>query len=839
MVASHFFAQDVTPGVPTVMWGTYLGGTAYDESRSVYCDPSGNLYVASTVSSGSASGVTQSMNSFKGGNFDICVTKLASNGEVIWSRFIGGPGDDFAYAISAGPEGTIIIGGNTTSVSGISNDGIQSFFGGGTYDGVVASIFPDGEPNWSTYLGGTGDETVFSIGCGMNGRIIVGGQTSSNSLNMNSDGQTVYGGGSSDGFLYVYNSSGALSWNTYIGGPQADKVTDVCGAMNSNTVYVCGVLLGQSIPLFQETSYLGGACDGYLAAFGTGGQLQWSKLLGGSGNDEALALSLDPVGNLMVAGTTTSTDVAMLDAHQPAYGGGSMDGFIMRYSPVGIPLWSTLYGGNGIDQPTDIHVNFLGDVYISMNTTSTAMASGNAFNTVLKGGMDALITKWSTQGNILWASYVGGSEDDQCYRITTNNQSKVIAVGRSFSGSIYDGDVLGAYSGSSDGFAMEISDCDNPIVTIHTADDTIFCDGQRALFCGGGAPHLQWVTGDTTLTVEIDTTMIVYAIGTNNNGCSSRSNEVQVIANPRPEIFAWADGPTSFCDSGAVWLFAEGVAELEWNNGVAGDSVLANEGRIYVASGIGENGCPGSSNAVEIEFIESPEVQMAAASNSVCISDDPVALIALPLGGTFYGNGVWSNTFNPADAGGGDHEIYYSYTNEEGCNTTAGPININVKYHETALVTAEDSLCVSDGSILLTGQPAGGTFNGNGVMNDLFFPQLAGVGAQTVTYSYVDMNGCINVATQEIYVDACAGMEELTAATLELYPNPADNMIMIHPSWTETYTYRLYNAAGQLVLTGNAVNQATLETSHLAEGLYFLTAVYKTEHLHAKVQVKR
>jgi hypothetical protein len=732
----------------------------------------------------------------------------------------------------------VLIGGNTTSVSGVSNNGIQSFFGGGTYDGVVASLFPDGTANWSTYLGSTGDETVFSIGCGMNGSIIAGGETSSTGINMNFGSQTTYGGGSSDGFVYVYSNSGALKWSTYIGGPQADKVTDVCGELNSNVVYACGVLSGQSIPLFDGNNYHGGGCDGYLVAFGANGEPHWSQLLGGSGNDEALTLTIDPVGNLMVAGTTTSTDVELLEANQTSFGGGSMDGFIMRYSPAGNPLWSTLYGGNGIDQPTDIHVNFLGEVYISMNTTSAAMASGNAFNTEHKGGMDALITKWTTSGDIEWASYLGGSADDHCYRITTNNQSKLIAVGRSFSSSLFDGEMLGTTSGGAEGFVVEISDCDNPLISIHTSDETTFCDGQRAMFCASGAPHFQWVTGDTTMTVEIDTTLLVYAIGTNANGCSSRSNQVQVLAKPRPEIFAWADGPTSFCDSGSVWLFAEGVAELEWNNGVPGDSVLANEGRVYVASGIGENGCPGSSNAVEIEFVETPEVQMAAASTSVCISDDPVALIAVPLGGTFYGNGVWSNTFDPLAAGGGDHEIYYSYTNEEGCTATAGPVNINVKHHETALVTAEDTLCVTSGSILLTGQPSGGTFEGNGVMNDLFFPELAGVGVQTVTYSYIDMNGCVNVASQDIYIDGCAGIEESVAATLEVYPNPADEMIIIHPSWIEMYTYQLHNAAGQLVLSGKAINQSTLDTDHLAEGLYFLTAMYKTERLHAKVQIK-
>lgn len=831
---TNVFGSPIIPGNPSVNWARYYGGAGYDDARSIYIDPSGNVWITGTIAASSAAQMVNPQNTYRGGSYDAYLLLINSEGDIQWSRFIGGLGDDYGLAVTAGPDHTIVVGGSTSSMSGITADGAQSTFGGGATDGYLATFFQDGTPNWGAYVGGSGDESVTTISSEGYEKIVVGGQTNSANFEVTTGGQTTYGGGANDGFVRVYNESGSIAWSSFIGGAQNDRVTGVGYDPATGGAYATGFLSGNTIALFPGSQYGGGACDGFLAKFHDDGTIEWSQCIGGAGNDECSALTRDESGNLILCGTTTAA-FDVVNAEQSTYGGGSLDGFLMRLSDSGVVIWSTLFGGNGVDQPADVRVNFLGEVYMVMNTTSNGLSTENAFQTANGGGVDALITKWTEEGDVKWSTYLGGISDDQGFRIGVTNRDRVLTVGRTFSSELNDGNLQNTFSGNADGFVGEVADCNNPIVNIHTSDDTIFCDGLRASFCAGTAHHIRWNTGDTTMTTDVDTTMLVTAIGINNDGCASRSNQIQVIVLPRPEITIFADGPTEFCDTGSVALFAAGLDDLEWNTGELGESIIAAEERAYYATGIGPNGCQGSSPVVQVTIHHSPDVQMAAASTDICISDGPVPLIALPLGGNYFGEGIVGSTFDPLVAGGGDHTLYYVFTDENGCSGTSAPITINVKYHETVLMSSEDSLCINAGSILLSGSPAGGTFSGNGVMNNLFFPAMAGIGLQEVSYSFIDENGCNNVATQNILVDACNSVDDITAATLEMYPNPADNEFVIEPTWTEMYEYHVYDAGGRMVRQGYATRRMIINSSDLAEGIYQLVAVYKDEVLTSKL----
>jgi hypothetical protein len=512
----------------------------------------------------------------------------------------------------------------------------------------------------------------------------------------------------------------------------------------------------------------------------------------------------------------------MLSANQTTYGGGSFDAYVTRYSNSGIMLWSTLYGGSGFDKGSDVHVNFFGEVYVALASTSAGLASTNAFQDSPKGGQDVLVAKMTEDGEITWASYLGGSLDDEALGMNVTYQNKLVVVGRTLSSDFNDGELIGNYSNNNDIFLSQVGDCNNPFFEIHATADTTFCEGESCMFCagGGGASSFEWVTGDTTVTARIDTTMWVYAVGKNDEGCRSISNRVPVLALPTPDISAWAEGPVEFCDSGTVVLHATGSDVLEWSNGETGESILATEDKVYVARGTGDNGCKSTSEPIEIIFHDLPTVVMAAAEDTVCISGEPVALLALPLGGFFEGEGVNGSFFDPLAAGGGMHQVTYSYISEAGCPGTAEPIYIDVFFHPTVLLTAADSACTSGEPIQLIGYPSGGVFNGDGVVEDMFYPNLAGTGTQGITYSYLDVNGCTNVANQNIVVDICAGVDEQSTASFNLYPNPAESQFNIEPSSYSPYEYQVYSVTGQLVKQGRGNSRTQIETDNLVQGIY-------------------
>jgi hypothetical protein len=286
-------------------------------------------------------------------------------------------------------------------------------------------------------------------------------------------------------------------------------------------------------------------------------------------------------------------------------------------------------------------------------------------------------------------------------------------------------------------------------------------------------------------------------------------------------------GPTTFCGGGEVELFAitETEAMLTWNDPAQteGEMILADTARTYSVSAEAPNGCRGGAS-ITIEFIELPQASMTAAQNSVCISGNPVNLLGLPEGGFFVGEGVVGNTFDPGLAGGGMHELQYVIMDKNGCEGSSSNASIEVMFYPTVLFVANDSVCTFDEPFQLIGEPLGGTFEGDGVLGEMFYPALPGTGGQNISYTYVDNQGCINVASQVIFVDPCeiTSVNDIEATSFSVYPNPAENFFMIQSPDNNLFTATLMNVSGQQLESFNGFNQVRISTEHLSAGCYFV-----------------
>ena len=140
--------------------------------------------------------------------------------------------------------------------------------------------------------------------------------------------------------------------------------------------------------------------------------------------------------------------------------------------------------------------------------------------------------------------------------------------------------------------------------------------------------------------------------------------------------------------------------------------------------------------------------------DSTCLNDDPITLnTGVPLGGVYSGVGVVNGTFDPSLSNVGANEIFYSYTDVNGCVNETSIINY-VKALPTVNLLALNSLC-EDASpeTLSNGSPVGGTYSGIGVFNGNFYPDSAGVGVFNVSYT-TELNGCF--ATDSSYIEVFA-----------------------------------------------------------------------------------
>lgn len=153
----------------------------------------------------------------------------------------------------------------------------------------------------------------------------------------------------------------------------------------------------------------------------------------------------------------------------------------------------------------------------------------------------------------------------------------------------------------------------------------------------------------------------------------------------------------------------------------------------------------------------------------MCANADPVTLSAHDPGGTWSGDGVTGNTFDPEIAGPGNHIVRYSITNADGCNDYDETI-ITVFPVPDATIITEGIVCSTDPAFALIAREPGGVWTGPGVAGNTFDPALAGAGNHVITYSITDANGCAD-SDQTI----------ITVATPDATITPPDTLCVDSP----------------------------------------------------------
>ncbi|HTO37958.1 MAG TPA: T9SS type A sorting domain-containing protein [Brumimicrobium sp.] len=119
--------------------------------------------------------------------------------------------------------------------------------------------------------------------------------------------------------------------------------------------------------------------------------------------------AIDLEGNIYFVGSVKSTSIftSTNDSHQPNYGGGETDGFIVKISPQGNVLWSTYLGGNKTDYITGITIDNNNNLYIlGITSSSNNIATSNSFQSTIDGASDYFVAKFSNSGTRDWGTYI-------------------------------------------------------------------------------------------------------------------------------------------------------------------------------------------------------------------------------------------------------------------------------------------------------------------------------------------------------------------------------------------------------------------------------------------------
>ena len=397
------FITKFLPDGTDIVYSTYLCGSGNDECRGVVIDISGNAYICGATSSSNFP-IKKAQHAYSGG-VDGFLMKLTPTGtDIVFSTFLGGAGDDSANDLALDSAGNVIVVGTTSSANFVISHAVQPTFGGGT-DAFVASFSADGTVNaFSTYLGGTGNDTGNGVTVDSFGSIFVTGSTTSLNFPISHPYQVNIGGGS-DAFVTKLNSTGTLLvYSTYLGG-SGDDVGYGIAVDSTGNVYVTGSTASTNFPTISPTilpvqSSNGGpsgTTDAFVSKFNIfGSSLIFSTYLGGSMNDVGKRIRVDSRNAIYVSGTTVLTAggtaaqnnfpvAPKTNTLQPGHSG-LADGFLAKFNPTGTPLVYSTYIGS------DTHVFQTENGLINANAPTSVVVNGLAIdndgNAFLTGSTD-------------------------------------------------------------------------------------------------------------------------------------------------------------------------------------------------------------------------------------------------------------------------------------------------------------------------------------------------------------------------------------------------------------------------------------------------------------------
>ena len=401
---------------PVVGYVTYYGDNNVDEGNAAAADNRGNAYLAGTTSSTANIATTGAHQVLLQGQADGFLVAFDIQGNRKWATYFGGADSDNCNDAVCDPAGNIYVVGKTSSTTAIATPGAhQPLHSGGASDGFIIKFRRDGSREWGTYFGGASADAVNNITCDALGSVFICGSTSStNNISFNNPHQANLAG-QTDGFVARFTPQGQRQWATYYGGTQADAINfNACDLFGN--LYVYGTTqsgLGIATLGAHQTAINTAAPTTFLAKFNVAGTVQWATYFGGAAGATPGGVVCDASGDVYLCGATSSnTGIATPIAQQPNISGG-MDGFLTRFSSSGGQTWGTYYGNAGQDYFTGIAINAKGRLFLSGNTGSnTGMTTPGALQSALNGVRDVHVSEWNTGGSLVYASYLGGNDDE-------------------------------------------------------------------------------------------------------------------------------------------------------------------------------------------------------------------------------------------------------------------------------------------------------------------------------------------------------------------------------------------------------------------------------------------
>jgi hypothetical protein len=373
-----------------------LGGPEADAGRAIAVGPDGGLAVGGYLRGAAELGGAK-LAAVEGA--DGLIASLDATGKVRWARTLGGKGDDAVEAVAVAADGAVVAAGAFSYTIDMPDGALASK---GADDVMVVAFAPDGTRRWARRFGGDDVDAANGVAIATDGAIYVvgelGGAATIGSSKLESAGL-------SDLLVIKLAADGAPIWARRFGGPGADLARAVRIAPDGDVV-----VLGE---MSREVDFGGGPLeaagnrDAVVLKLGPDGSYRWATRFGGTNDELALGLAVDPVGSVAVTG---SFDDKLTFGADTVASAGLADVFVAKLSPSGAPMWIRTFGAKEADLGVGLAADAAGNLYAvgwfwyEVMVDRTKLVSG--------GRKDAFALALAPDGRALWAKRFGGKEND-------------------------------------------------------------------------------------------------------------------------------------------------------------------------------------------------------------------------------------------------------------------------------------------------------------------------------------------------------------------------------------------------------------------------------------------
>jgi len=441
---------------PTILFTGYLAGTSADVPVGIGHDKNGLIYIAGYTYSPDFALVGTAYSGFFVGTgqqaFTTVMNPLSTDPSkvITYSGFFSGTFGDFLRAMTVDSNGVFYLAGVTDDFFFPTTPGGYLTANGGvrrSFVSVIDTKIPGTDGlTYSTFFAGTKTDEPTAIAA-QGGKIYVTGFTTSDDYPVTANAyQSTRPGGTFDGWVAEFDpsQSGAASLvaSTYLGGTGQDVPKSIAVAADGQA-WVAGYTRSGDFPTTPNSfrPFSSGGGDAFLTRINLAAMaVTYSTFLGGSGQEQATKVLVEPSGHVAVAGFTLSDNFPVTPNALQSKQAGNGDAFLTILDPSAPDfttalVYSTYFGGTDGEVPYDLRRDAAGKYYLCGYTLSldlpvvNALAAASYPGNSVDGFVAVIDPAASPLKALLYSSHITGPGYQIAYGVDVDAQSNIYVTG--------------------------------------------------------------------------------------------------------------------------------------------------------------------------------------------------------------------------------------------------------------------------------------------------------------------------------------------------------------------------------------------------------------------------